>query len=240
MGNVGLLFVGAVLFLNGVILLGWVEAKSAAPINFFVGVLQVVTPTYLIFTANGDANVILAAAGLYLFGFTYLYSGVNLAFDLDGAGLGYFCASVVVCVLAYSGLNFIRFQDNGFGMIWPYWAFLWALFFLVLGLKRDGLTRCTGAVCAIQGWVTGTVPSCSSAAALQREREHCGDHSRRVRGDRIRPAVPEAASRDPGPSAAIDRQRRAGRQLELTVMTSADSGVPCLVVSLGTAHQLIA
>jgi hypothetical protein len=158
-GNVGLLFVGAVLFLNGVMLLGWVDAKSAAPMNFFVGVLQVVTPTYLIFTANGDADVILAAAGLYLFGFTYLYVGVNLAFDLDSTGLGYFSAFVVVCALVYSGLNFIRFKDNGFGVIWLYWAFLWALFFLVLGLKRDGLTRYTGAVCAIQGWVTGTIPA---------------------------------------------------------------------------------
>jgi len=142
-GNVGLLFVGAVLFLNGVMLLGWVEAKSAAPINFFVGVLQIVTPTYLIFTANGDANVIPAAVGLYLFGFTYLYIGVNLAFDLDGAGLGYFCAFVAVCALVYAGLNFIRFLDNGLGVIWLSWAFLWALFFLVLGLKRDGLTRYT-------------------------------------------------------------------------------------------------
>jgi hypothetical protein len=132
-GNVGLLFVGAVLFLNGVMLLGWVEAKSAAPIN----------STYLIFTANGDANVILAAAGLYLFGFTYLYIGVNLAFDLDGAGLGYFCAFVAVCALVYAGLNFIRFLDNGLGVLWLSWAFLWALFFLVLGLIRDGLTRYT-------------------------------------------------------------------------------------------------
>jgi hypothetical protein len=159
MGNVGLLFVGAVLFLNGVMLLGWVDAKSAAPINFFVGVLQVVTPTYLIFTAKGDADTILGASGLYLFGFTYLYVGLNLAFDLDGTGLGYFCAFVVVCALVYSWLNFTRFNDNAFGVIWLYWAFLWALFFLVLGLKQDGLGRYTGAVCAIQGWVTGTLPA---------------------------------------------------------------------------------
>jgi len=39
-GAVGLLFVGAVLFINGAMLLGWVDAKSAAPINFFVGALQ--------------------------------------------------------------------------------------------------------------------------------------------------------------------------------------------------------
>ncbi|MDH3295401.1 MAG: AmiS/UreI family transporter, partial [Acidimicrobiia bacterium] len=56
MGNVGLLYVGAILFLNGVMLLGWVDSRSAAPLNLFVGLLQVVTPTYLIFTSGGDEN----------------------------------------------------------------------------------------------------------------------------------------------------------------------------------------
>jgi hypothetical protein len=159
MGSVGLLFVGAVLFINGVMLLGWVDAKSAAPMNFFVGALQIITPTYLIFTANGDTDTILAAAGLYLFAFTYLYVGLNLVFDLDGTGLGYFCLFVFVSALVYSGLNFTRFADPGFGVIWLYWAFLWLLFFLVLGRKRESLSRYTGAVCAIQGWVTGWLPA---------------------------------------------------------------------------------
>jgi putative amide transporter protein len=159
MGSVGLLFVGAVLFINGAMLLGWVDAKSAAPINFFVGALQIITPTYLIFTADGNADTILSAAGLYLFAFTYLYVGLNLTFDLDGTGLGYFCLFVFVSALVYSGLNFVHFGDNGFGVIWLYWAFLWLLFFLVLGLKRDSLSRYTGAVCAIQGWVTAWVPA---------------------------------------------------------------------------------
>lgn len=159
MGNVGLLFVGAVLFLNGVMLLGWVDAKSAVPLNFFVGALQVVTPTYLIFTANGDPDVILGAAGLYLFGFTYLYVALNLAFDLDTTGCGHFCAFVVACALVFSGLNFGRLHDTAFGVIWLNWAFLWLLFFLVLGLNLDRLTRYTGAVCAIQGGVTGTIPA---------------------------------------------------------------------------------
>ncbi len=159
MGAVGLLFVGAVLFINGVMLLGWVDAKSAAPINFFVGGLQIITPTYLIFTANGNADTILSAAGLYLFAFTYLYVGLNLTFGLDGTGLGYFCFFVFVSALVYSGLNFVHFGDNGFGVIWLCWAFLWLLFFLVLGLGRESLSRYTGAVCAIQGWVTAWVPA---------------------------------------------------------------------------------
>jgi hypothetical protein len=65
----------------------------------------------------------------------------------------------MVSALVYSGLNFVHFNDSAFGVIWLYWAFLWALFFVVLGLKRDGLSRYTGAVCAIQGWVTGWLPA---------------------------------------------------------------------------------
>jgi hypothetical protein len=159
MAAVGLLFVGAVLFINGIMLLGWVDPRSAAPINFFVGALQIITPTYLIFTANGNTDVILAAAGLYLFAFTYLYVGLNLTFDLDGTGLGYFCLFVVLSALVYSYLNFTRFNDPGFGVIWLHWALLWTLFFIVLGLKREGLTKYTGAVCAIQGWVTAWLPA---------------------------------------------------------------------------------
>jgi putative amide transporter protein len=159
-GSVGLLYVGAVLFVNGIMLLGWLDAKSAAPMNFFVGGLQVLTPTFIIFTANGDQNTILAASGLYLFGFTYLYVGINLTAGLDGTGLGYFSLFVAVCAVVFSYLNFSsRLNDHAFGVIWLYWAFLWILFFLLLGLKMDGLGRYTGAVAAIQGWVTGAIPA---------------------------------------------------------------------------------
>ncbi len=161
MGNVGLLYVGAILFLNGVMLLGWIDGKSAGPLNLFVGILQVVTPTYLVFTAGGDENTILGASGLYLFGFTYLYVAMNLFFDLDGTGLGWFSAFVAGCAIVFAGLNFWRegFGDNAFGVIWLYWAFLWALFFVVLGLGRESLGRYTGAVAAIQGIVTGAIPA---------------------------------------------------------------------------------
>ena len=35
----------------------------------------------------------------------------------------------------------------------------WALFFLLLGRGRDSLGRYTGAVAAVQGWVTGAIPA---------------------------------------------------------------------------------
>lgn len=158
MGAVGLLYVGAILFLNGTMLLGWIDGKSAAPLNIFVGFLQVLTPTYLIISADGDASKILAASGLYLFGFTYLYVGWNLLGNLDGTGLGMFSLFVAVAAVVYSIISF----DGGdpiFGVIWLYWSFLWLLFFLLLGRKQQALGKYTGAVAVVQGWVTGAIPA---------------------------------------------------------------------------------
>ncbi|MFB7495285.1 AmiS/UreI family transporter [Streptomyces sp. NPDC056161] len=159
MSNVGLLFVGAVLFMNGMMLLGKVEAKAAAVFNLFVGALQVLTPTYLIFVADNDPKKILAASGIYLFGFTYLYVGIGLLANLDTTGVGYYSLFVAIAALGYSFANFHLLKDYPFGAIWLYWAFLWFLFFLVLGLKMDRLTTYTGWVTAIEGWVTGVIPA---------------------------------------------------------------------------------
>jgi hypothetical protein len=160
-GATGLLYVGAVLFVNGLSLVGWVKGKSLAPMDLFVGLLQVVTPLYLIFTANGDPFIIRNASGLFLFGFTYLYVAMNQFFDLDGSGLGWFCLFVVVAAIVYAIFNFRDANAAGyvFGVLWTSWAYLWFLFWLVLSLGRTSLTRYTGAVCATQGIITGLVPA---------------------------------------------------------------------------------
>lgn len=89
MSSVGLLYVGAVLFVNGLMLMEKIPRKSAAVMNFFVGAMQIVFPTIILAQANGDPAVVLGASGLYLFGFTYLYVGFNQVFGLSGEGLGY-------------------------------------------------------------------------------------------------------------------------------------------------------
>lgn len=94
MGSVGLLYVGAVLFVNGLMLLGVVPPKSAAVLNLFVGALQCVVPTAMLIQADGDTGTILAASGLYLFGFTYLYVGIGNLANLDPRGVGWFSAFV--------------------------------------------------------------------------------------------------------------------------------------------------
>ncbi|MEV4092002.1 AmiS/UreI family transporter [Streptosporangium saharense] len=159
MATVGLLYVGAVLFINGMMLLGKIDARAAAIFNLFVGAMQVVIPTVLIITANNRADVILGASGLFLFGFTYLYVGIGLLGGFDTTGVGYFSLFVAIMALGFSYANFKIANDRPFGVIWLYWAFLWLLFFLLLGLKREHLTVYTGWVTAIQGWVTAAIPA---------------------------------------------------------------------------------
>ncbi|MEI2779331.1 MAG: AmiS/UreI family transporter [Tetrasphaera sp.] len=158
MGNVGLLYVGAILFLNGCALLGWVRGNGAVPLNIFVGLLQVITPTWLIFTSGGDPDVIFGASGLYLFGFTYLYVAMNTIWGFDGTGLGWFSLFVAIAAVAYAVVSAVR-EDYAFAVIWLLWAYLWWLFFQLLGQDRAELTAYTGAVAAIEGWTTAAIPA---------------------------------------------------------------------------------
>ncbi len=158
MGAVGLLYVGGVLFVNALMLLGRAEPRSAGVFNLFVGIMQVIFPTILILNAKGDPWAIAAASGIYLFGFTYLYVGIlNLA-RLDASGLGWYCLWVAVMAIAYSLVNFIHFRDLKFGIIWLMWSFLWALFWVLLGLKRE-ITTYVGWVTLIEAWVTAVIPA---------------------------------------------------------------------------------
>ena len=144
MSAVGLVYVGAVLFINGVMLLGWLTPQEAGPLNLFVGALQVFTPTYLIIAAAGNADETFAASGIYLFGFTYLWVGINALKGYRGRGFGWFALVVAACTLVYAADSFLRQGDAGFGVIWLLWGVLWFLFFLVLGLERADLGPATG------------------------------------------------------------------------------------------------
>lgn len=168
MAAVGLLYVGAVLFVNGLTLFGVVKGRSLVPMNLFVGVLLVLTPLYIIFTAGGDQATIVGASGLFLFGFTYLYVAMNNTWDYDGTGLGWFCLYVAGAAVVYSWWNFSGYAELGgitgqtgnlLGVLWASWAVLWFLFWIVLGIGREGWTRFTGAWCAAQGIYTGFVPA---------------------------------------------------------------------------------
>lgn len=159
MASVGLLYVGIVLFVNGVMLLGYVPGRAAAPINFFVGGLQVFTPTFLIIRADGDPTAIALAAGLYLFGFTYLWVGLNAVTGWPADGLGWFSLTVAACAIGFSLHSWIVIGDLAFAVIWAMWAILWFSFFLLMGLHQTQLTAAIGVLTAGEGILTAGVPA---------------------------------------------------------------------------------
>ena len=159
MAGVGLLYVGAVLVINGLMLLGRIGPQAAAPLNYFVGGLQVLTPTVLIVQAGGDPAVIFGASGLYLFGFTYLWVAINSTTGWDGAGLGWFSLFVALAAIGYAWHAFTVEADPAFGVIWLLWAVLWFLFFLLLGLDLGSLAPAVGVVALVEGLLTAAVPA---------------------------------------------------------------------------------
>lgn len=157
MGNIGLLFVGIVLLVNGLNSLGIVPGRSAAILNLFVGSLQVVLPTIILIQNSTDAAVINATWPTYLFGFTYLYFGINILFKVEPEGFGWFSA-FVAAIAAYHAVISIQ-GDPIYAVIWLTWAIMWTLFFLILALGKSQLTRFAGWFLIIFG-----VPSCTVSA----------------------------------------------------------------------------
>jgi putative amide transporter protein len=159
MASIGLLYVGAVLLLNGLTLLGVITLRSAAPMNIFVGALQCTVPTILMVQAGGDGTLLLQASGLYLFGFTYLFVGIAGFTGLDVAGIGWFSLFVAAAALTYAGVSAYSLGDLFSAVSWLSWSLLWALFFLLFALNRSTIQAFTGWTTILVSQVTCTIPA---------------------------------------------------------------------------------
>lgn len=162
MGNVGLLLVGVVLLVNGLASLGVVPARSAAPLNFFVGTAQVVLPTIILIQSGSDPAVLAATWPSYLFGITYLWFGFQTVFRIEPEGFGWY-SLFVAAIAGYHAVITVA-TDPVFAVIWATWATMWALFFVLLGLGRTragslDLGRFTGWFLVLLGVPTCTVPA---------------------------------------------------------------------------------
>lgn len=164
MGNVGLLLVGVALFVNGLVSVGLVSGRGAAPINLFVGAAQVLLPTLVLVQSDGDPGIINATWPSYLFGFTYLWFGFIQIFDIDPRGFGWY-STFVAAIAAYYAIKSLG-TDPVFAVIWATWAIMWTLFFVLLGLGitkagRIDLGRFTGWFLILLG-----IPTCTVSAIL--------------------------------------------------------------------------
>ena len=143
-----LLYVGAVLFLNGLWLMGHIADREIAVINVFAGFVTLLVALYLAFGPEADAVSIKAAALTLLFTFTYLWVAFNRYSGADGRGLGWFSLFVAVTVVPVALETLASadsFWDVWFGLCWASWAVLWFMYFLLLAMKRP-IGRVTGAV----------------------------------------------------------------------------------------------
>lgn len=158
--GLALLYVGAVLFLNGLWLMDRIGDREIAVINVFVGGITLLVALYLAFGPEADAATIQAAALTLLFTFTYLWVAINRYNGADGRGLGWFSlfVSITVVPVAIDTLGSASTTwDVWFGLCWASWAVLWFMFFLLLAMSRP-IARVTGMVTSVLGVLTGWLP----------------------------------------------------------------------------------
>ena len=158
--GLALLYVGAVLFLNGLWLMGKIGDNEISIINVFSGALTFLIAMYLAFGPEADAGSIRAAGLTLLFTFTYLWVAFNRYSGADGRGLGWFSLFVAITVVpvALTSLGSAStVWEVWFGLCWAAWAVLWFMYFLLLAQKKQ-IAWVTGLVTSIQGVLTGWLP----------------------------------------------------------------------------------
>ena len=158
--GLALFYVGAVLFLNGIWVMGYIEDREISVINVFVGFLTLLVSLYLALGPGADPDSVRAAAFTLLFTFTYFWVAWNRWNGADGRGLGWFCFFVGVTVI-FITFDAFSVADSTLGVwlgvCWGSWAILWLMFWALLALKKP-IAKVTGAFCAANGVYTGWIP----------------------------------------------------------------------------------
>jgi putative amide transporter protein len=181
--GVVLLYVGVVLIVNGIWLIGQARAAPAAAaggeavfeadptfiqnrevaiLNVFTGFVGVVAAAALAVQGNieGDLASIRGAGYILLFAFTYLWVAYNQYANAGGHAFGWYCLFVAVTAVVAGIFTFGNADGNSasiyLGFCWFAWAVLWFMFWMLLSLERP-IARITGAVAIIEGVATAWV-----------------------------------------------------------------------------------
>ena len=159
MGTWGLFYVGSVLFMNALLLMGKVEKRGAAIYNLLVGSLVFLMALIsAIRFFPGDPWALWNSAGSCLFAFTYLMVGFTNLKDYDGRAVGWYCLWVSIVAIPFAITTMVAFHDFVMGPIWLSWSYLWFLFFLLMGLDKNVMSLTIWSTHVI-AWVTCTIPA---------------------------------------------------------------------------------
>jgi len=115
-----LLFVGAVLILNGFWMSGRIANREIVVINLATAAITAAVAALSLTRAMTPEDVRTVALTL-LFSVTYLWVAVNRLTGADGRGLGWFSLFVALWL----------------GLCWLAWSGLWFLYFVTLALQKQ-------------------------------------------------------------------------------------------------------
>lgn len=159
MSSLALLFVGAVLLVNGLVLLGRIDARAAVPINLITGAGLVTASLLTAIPAGGDARLALfGAVGYSLFGVTYLTVAGGTLLGADGRALGWYCAWASAVAVVLAAINFAA-GDAHIAWLWSGWAVLFFAFFLSCCTADPRFDVAAGVVAIAQSVTTASIPA---------------------------------------------------------------------------------
>ncbi|TQJ59373.1 AmiS/UreI family transporter [Arthrobacter sp. SLBN-83] len=152
-----LLLSGAALLANGLSALGQLPRRDAAVFSLVLGGTQLVLGVVHLSGTGTGSEALMTAAGMFLFGLTYVYAGLDVLLGLGSKGLGWFCGMVafVGLLLAGAWLGI----DPPLAVLWVCWSVLWGLLFASSALGAVRLEPFAGWALVLASQVTATVPA---------------------------------------------------------------------------------
>jgi len=154
-----LLYVGAVLFINGLTMLDKIAPSESAVMNVLAGALALFVSLHQI--ASGDASGTRVGAFGLLFAFTYLWVAYASVTGQDRRGLGWFSLFVAITAGLIAADSFAEARTAAqywAAASWGAWAVLWSCYFVIGSLHRSGWTRPVAWLTIAQGVVTAWLP----------------------------------------------------------------------------------
>ncbi len=136
MGGIAFFFVGAVLFVTALMLMGKAEAKSVGVFHGLVGILLLAMVIKLFFVPPHD---FFTSTILLLFIFTYIPVCASFTFGMDSRALGWYCLIVAITTIPV-GLHIYEAAFKTSILLWIYGG-LWFCFFLLMGLGKSKLSK---------------------------------------------------------------------------------------------------
>lgn len=160
--GLSLLYVGAVLFINGLTLLGKVDREEVVFINLFVGIISFLVAFNLVFGAANSPLTIRAGTFTFLFSCTYLWVSFNHYRNAeDQRGLGWYCLFVAITAVPITISAFIDAKsiwETWFAVCWAMWVVLWFTYFInIISLKisRENVGWLTLVTGVFSAWIPG-------------------------------------------------------------------------------------